>query len=243
MDFIDFLKDHGDIIAIAIAVLGFLLYGIRWLITLDLRMKDLEPIRKNAQAIAETPEKVERLSKTVVSLSKTVESLSKTVGGLSRTMESLSKTVGGLSITVGGLSKTVGHIHAKIDKLPEDIFRHSSPLSLSEYGQKLSDKIDAPAIASKYKRQLISVVKEQNMRPYQIQQSCFDFSKKEIISDLKENDEEQYNKLTDVAFNEGVEVEVLMKITGLVLRDQVLEAFNEASEREMVSEKRTVPYK
>ena len=215
MDFIDFLKDHGDIIAIAIAVLGFLLYGIRWLITLDLRMKDLEPIRKNAQAIAETPEKVESLSKTV---------------------ESLSKTVGGLSITVG-------HIHAKIDKLPEDIFRHSSPLSLSEYGQKLSDKVDAPAIASKYKRQLISVVKEQNMRPYQIQQSCFDFSKKEILSDLKENDEEQYNKLTDVAFNEGVEVEVLMKITGLVLRDQVLEAFNEASEREMVSEKRTVPYK
>ena len=222
MDFIDFLKDHGDIIAIAIAVLGFLLYGIRWLITLDLRMKDLEPIRKNAQAIAETPEKVERLSKTV---------------------ESLSKTVGGLSKTVGGLSITVGHIHAKIDKLPEDIFRHSSPLSLSEYGQKLSDKIDASAIASKYKRQLISVVKEQNMRPYQIQQSCFDFSKKEILSDLKENDEEQYNKLTDVAFNEGVEVEVLMKITGLVLRDQVLEAFNEASEREMVSEKRTVPYK
>ena len=241
MDFIDFLKDYGDIIAIAIAVLGFLLYGIRWLITLDLRMKDLEPIRKNAQAIAETPEKVERLSKTVVS--KTVESLSKTVGGLSRTMESLSKTVGGLSKTVGGLSITVGHIHAKIDKLPEDIFRHSSPLSLSEYGQKLSDKIDASAIASKYKRQLISVVKEQNMRPYQIQQSCFDFSKKEILSDLKENDEEQYNQLTDVAFNEGVEVEVLMKITGLVLRDQVLEAFNEASEREMVSEKRTVPYK
>ena len=208
MDFIDFLKDHGDIIAIAIAVLGFLLYGIRWLITLDLRMKDLEPIRKNAQAIAETPEKVESLSKTVESLSKTVD-----------------------------------HIYAKIDKLPEDIFRHSSPLSLSEYGQKLSDKIDASAIASKYKRQLISVVKEQNMRPYQIQQSCFDFSKKEILSDLKENDEEQYNKLTDVAFNEGVEVEVLMKITGLVLRDQVLEAFNEASEREMVSEKRTVPYK
>ena len=201
MDFIDFLKDHGDIIAIAIAVLGFLLYGIRWLITLDLRMKDLEPIRKNAQAIAETPEKVE------------------------------------------SLSRKVDHIYAKIDKLPEDIFRHSSPLSLSEYGQKLSDKIDASAIASKYKRQLISVVKEQNMRPYQIQQSCFDFSKKEILSDLKENDEEQYNQLTDVAFNEGVEVEVLMKITGLVLRDQVLEAFNEASEREMVSEKRTVPYK
>ena len=208
MDFIDFLKDHGDIIAIAIAMLGFLLYGIRWLITLDLRMKDLEPIRKNAQAIAETPEKVESLSRTVESLSRKVD-----------------------------------HIYAKIDKLPEDIFRHSSPLSLSEYGQKLSDKIDASAIASKYKRQLISVVKEQNMRPYQIQQSCFDFSKKEILSDLKENDEEQYNQLTDVAFNEGVEVEVLMKITGLVLRDQVLEAFNEASEREMVSEKRTVPYK
>ena len=104
------------------------------------------------------------------------------------------------------------------------IYRSDSPVSLSEYGESLSKKIDVKFITDRYKEQLTKKAKKQEMNAYQIQQSCFNFAQNQIPKDLEENSKEQYDQLADVAFNEGIQIRDLMRVLGLILRDQVLEA-------------------
>ena len=226
MNTIEFLKNSYAVILIAITVSGALFAilreyfsFIRWRAMIEMKMDDLEPIRKNAAAIAELPEKVENIRLDVEGIRSDIEGIRSNIKGIHSDIEAINSNITSMYTKMDILFQ-------KIEKLPSNAFQSDSPLSLSDYGQGLSDKINAHAIAAKYKERLISMAKEQNMRPYQIQQCCFEYASKEILKDLEKNDKERYYLLTDAAFNEGVEIEKLLQITGLVLRDQVLETFN-----------------
>ena len=219
MNTIEFLKNYYGVILIAITVSGALFAilreyfsFIRWRSMIEVKMDDLEPIRKNAAAIAELPEKVENLRLDV-------EGIHSDIAGIHSDIEVMNSNITSMNTKMDILFQ-------KIEKLPSSVFQSDSPLSLSDYGQGLCDKINAHAIAAKYKERLISMAKEQNMRPYQIQQCCFEYASKEILKDLEKNDKERYYLLTDAAFNAGVEIEKLLQITGLALRDQVLGTLN-----------------
>jgi len=99
-----------------------------------------------------------------------------------------------------------------------------SPRTLTESGKDLAKKMDASSLAERYIDELTKQAEERDMSPYQIQELCEDFAYGKVRMHLRENDKEQYRKLEDVAYNEGVHLSELMHVLSLVLRDHVLEA-------------------
>ncbi len=96
----------------------------------------------------------------------------------------------------------------------------SSPLSLSDYGEQISQAVDAPSLAESYAKRLQA--QSADMNPYQIQELCFDFSRDNLLHDLKEHDNANYDKLTRCAFKEGIEVEKILRVIGILMRDILL---------------------
>ena len=253
-------------------------------------MRDLEPIRKNADEISKMPEeirnvgnrvatlektteivvykvdtlektteivvnKVDTLEKTTANLEKTTATLEKTTANLEKTTATLEKTtervvnkVATLEKTterfvnkVATLEKTTEHVVNKVavlENTTESISRQmagvggrqyteaNSPMSLNDRGRELSKEMGAAEIASKYRAKLVDKARDEDGGPYQIQESCFDCAAKEILKDLEEKDKKTFRHLTDIAYKEGVQIEILMRIVGLVLRDQVLQAID-----------------
>ena len=165
-------------------------------------MMDLEPIRKTANEISKMPDEI--------------KSIGNRVGTLERTTAILGRTTASVSKQIAGLSG-------------QQYTEASSPMSLNTRGKELSKEMDAAGIASRYKAKLVDKAKSENGGPYQIQESCLDCAADEILRDLEEKDKTTYRHLTDIAYSEGVQVEVLMRIVGIVLRDQVLQAIDQPS--------------
>ena len=106
----------------------------------------------------------------------------------------------------------------------EDYTESSSPKKLNKRDRELAEKMNAFYIAERYIDTPAKKAKEEDMSPYQIQESCEDFAYDEVRSDLREKNREQYRKLEDIAYNEGIYLPDLMYILSLILRDRVLEA-------------------
>ena len=106
-------------------------------------------------------------------------------------------------------------------RLPgEPVEKVTSPISLTDYGDKLSQLINASEIAD---IQITKVTKAvENFNAYQIQEYCFSFSKGDLLNELKENHADLYDKIHEVAFEEGIEVEKLTRVIALELRDKIL---------------------
>ena len=162
----------------------------------------------------------------VATLEKTTEDVVNKVATLERTTESVVNKVAILERTTAIVSRQIAGIGG------QQYTEASSPMSLNNRGKELSKEMDAARIASKYKEKLVDKAKDENGGPYQIQESCFDYAANEILQDLEEKDKQTFRHLTDIAYNEGVQVEILMRIVGLVLRDQVLQAIDQPSKEE-----------
>ena len=222
MSFIDSLPPTVWVVIVIflLGVIGTFIYKI---LTIDWRMMDLEPIRKSANEISKMPDdikgignRVSILEKTTAVLEKTTENVVDKVGSLERTTAILENTTTSISKQVLGLG---GQRYTEA----------SSPMSLNNRGRELSKEMGAAEIASRYRAKLVDKANDENGGPYQIQENCFDCAADEILRDLKEKDKKTFRHLTDIAYNEGVQVEILMRIIGLVLRDQVLQAVNQPS--------------
>ena len=179
-------------------------------------MMDLEPIRKAANEISKMPDEIKSIGNRVGTLEKTTAVLEKTTEHVVHRVGNLEKTTASVSKQIAGLSG-------------QQYTQASSPMSLNTRGKELSKEMDAAGIASRYKAKLVDKAKSENGGPYQIQESCLDCAADEILRDLEEKDKTTYRHLTDIAYSEGVQVEVLMRIVGIVLRDQVLQAIDQPS--------------
>ena len=152
---------------------------------------------------------------------KDLEDVRKNAQGLLRGLESIEEIREKINVLIGRVNALSDEVAASRGK---GIYRSDSPVSLSEYGESLSKKIDVKSITDRYKEQLTKRAKKREMNAYQIQQICFDFAQNQIPKDLEENSKEQYDQLANVAFNEGIQIGDLMRVLGLILRDKVLEA-------------------
>ena len=218
-----FLKNYALAIGVMITLLGIVYSAIRWFSRLNLKMEDLEPIRKNATEISKAPQEVKELRGEVKELRGEVKEVRGEVTDLRGEVTDLRGEVTELGGRVDSLAGKVEDISGRMNTLGGNNFiGNHSPLSLNDKGKKLAEKMHASDIASRYKEKLVR--EAENSRPYQIQKNCFDYARREIPADLEKEDQEEYEHLTDVAFDEGVEIEILMYILGIVLRDQVLEA-------------------
>ena len=127
------------------------------------------------------------------------------------------------------LEKRFGRFEEKIDRLTElmissfndrRIIQSTSPLTLTDYGEELAEKANAEIIAERYAGQLFKEI--ENLNEYQIQEFCFDFTKQKLLEDLKTNDHEDFEVISRLAFNEGIEIDKVTRVIGLVLRDQLI---------------------
>ena len=213
------------IIAFLAVIWGFILA----LPTIISKTNYYSRIMKSIEEIRETPSKVAQLEKKISPLENELAPIIKNATEISKTPETIKAILDKIDVIEESIKKIPDTVYNKIKvRLASKFMEANSPISLNDRGKKLSKTIDASDIASKYQEKLVR--KAKNKSPYQIQQSCFDFATSEILEDLEKEDNEKYKFLTDVAYDEGVEVEELMQIVGLVLRDQVLQAVNQSSE-------------
>ena len=66
------------------------------------------------------------------------------------------------------------------------------------------------------------------MNAYQIQEHCFDFCKEKLVEKLQETDKESYEKISAVAFDDGIEMETVTQVISIKLRDMVLSLHGKA---------------
>ena len=102
----------------------------------------------------------------------------------------------------------------------QPVVKRSSPLTLTDYGIAIAEKVDANSIANEYAEKLYSEI--ETLNAYQIQTFCFDYCRNKLLGDLKENRLNQYEKIHSVAFEDGIEIESITRAIGIKLRDLLL---------------------
>ena len=143
---------------------------------------------------------------------------------------------------IGGWSKTFKHHREKIDKLesvsdkvielktkidliyqntnPRKLTQAYSPVSLTDLGIEIAAKINADKIFKKYSEELLKDTDIPNLKnAYDIQQSSMKIAKEKILSLLNE---EELIIIKKEAFNNGLIVEDLTSIFGILLRNKIL---------------------
>lgn len=119
------------------------------------------------------------------------------------------------------LTKKVDEIHSVIvQSFGRSVTHADSPIKLTEFGAELATKIDADEIVNKYADSMQSKTNGQNA--YQIQEECFEYCREELVDDLKKKFPDHFEKMSKVAFQDGLEMESLTKVVGIKLRDEVL---------------------
>ena len=122
---------------------------------------------------------------------------------------------------VEDFSGKMNEVHsAIINKYGRAVDQVGSPVVLTEYGKDLYQKIDAEKIVNKYADRLLQETK--NMNAYEVQEHCFGFCKEKLLGELKHQDEVSFEKISAVAYEEGIELEKITRVIGISLRDQVL---------------------
>ncbi len=130
---------------------------------------------------------------------------------------------------LSSLEKVIPEVYVMLDRIltllispkpGHPVAESSSPSKLNEYGRELSEKIKAKKVAAAYVDKMHE--ETQNMNAYQVQQHCFLFSMIKMLDDLEKNDKEIFDRISAVAYEDGLEIERLMRVIGFELRDQVL---------------------
>ncbi|WP_424946577.1 hypothetical protein [Candidatus Spongiihabitans sp.] len=137
-------------------------------------------------------------------------------------LSGVEKIIEGLTKNVEGLTKKVDEVYRVI------VMRHGraiekidSPVTLSEYGQELFEKIDAEKVVDAYADKLHGDT--QGMNAYKVQEQCFLFCKEKLLDDLEAKDKDQFDKISQVAFDEDIDIEKITRVVGIALRDRVLQ--------------------
>lgn len=172
--------------SLPILALAFIVMFSCWAAIVSLKLKDLEPIRKEASTII----------------------------------------------------RMIKDIHSYVMKQDHRSFISSkSPLSLTDEGKKLSERMNAQEIVQQY----ADKIKHEDMNAYQIQEECLRFSGEDLLDKLKESPN-QFKKMSDIAYEEGVKIEELLHIIGILLRDEILKEHNyshtEPDDRETKAKKK-----
>lgn len=132
------------------------------------------------------------------------------------------------------IEEKIENIEEKIEKLEsryENIFqilvgavgqplvKSNSPLTLTDYGITISEKINAGGVAKVYAERLFPEIK--NLNAYQIQEYCFEYCKNSLLDDLKLANPGQYETIHTVAFEDGIEINKITRVIAIQLRDAI----------------------
>ena len=96
-----------------------------------------------------------------------------------------------------------------------------SPIELTEKGRDLAKAMNASELADKYINELEPQIK--GMNAYEIQEQCFSFAKEKLLTRLKKQAPASFDKIYELAYQEGTNVLNFTEIIGVLLRDKLLE--------------------
>ena len=200
-----------------VVIIGFLLaVWASWKVARWTKGVDAS-IQQQAQNIERLTENVQNLTNSFSRLETRVATLSEKID---TQVDALSKKIdtrfAALSDKVDGFQ----HMFTVfLDRPP--VAKSTSPRTLTDYGTKLSLEIDAPSLAAHYAAGLRDKIG--SMNAWQIQELCFNHAENEIMNDLQQHDIDRYNQITMCACWEGIDLSQVMRVVGLVMRDQLLQ--------------------
>lgn len=103
-----------------------------------------------------------------------------------------------------------------LGRLPPVVISRGSPLRLTGLGQSISNTLSGKCWARRTAPALVDRVR--NKQPYEIQDICFSFMKKEFKPDKEWN-----AKLRICAYENGLEPDKVLEVLAIELRDELLE--------------------
>lgn len=141
-------------------------------------------------------------------------SIGKWVGGMNsfkKSMDAFSKRVD------SAISEMRDDIKKILERLPPSppVASMGSPLRLTEFGQSISETIEAGVWAQKTAEDTVHRVK--GKRPYEIQEFCQTFVKEEF-----QPSEDLLQKMQDCAYDNATSLDQVKEVLALELRDALL---------------------
>jgi hypothetical protein len=141
--------------------------------------------------------------------------LSNDVSSLKDDSKELSKQVNKLERTISSVQDTIYQIAGKHSPA-----QNKSPTQLTDYGRKISDKIDADELVRKY---VENVIIPDNANAYRIQAACFTYANNDLMDDATL---EEQNKIEEYAFHTGDPISFAFTVVGIKMRDHILKRMN-----------------
>lgn len=107
-----------------------------------------------------------------------------------------------------------------------DLTNINSPITLNEKGLSLSKDIESQKIIDRnYLQFKQKACNDENINAYNIQQNCLEFSKN-IVKNKEYFQDNEYENMEKIAFENGTTVESFHIIFGILLRDKILQEKN-----------------
>ncbi len=116
------------------------------------------------------------------------------------------------------INKSFQELFARLDP---PLLQRSSPLSLTEFGEKLAEELDAQEIAERLSPKIMQKL-GQGSQAYTINDMCFDY----ITGDDYEPTDDEAARISKVAYEHGLKRRQLREILAVVLRDRVLQTLS-----------------
>lgn len=101
-------------------------------------------------------------------------------------------------------------------RLPAPTIEGGSPIRLTDLGRSVADDLDVGKWVEQVAPSLIARVK--GKPPFEVQNFCFDYVKDEF-----EPDEKQLRKLQMCAYENGIDLDAVLDVLAVELRDRLLE--------------------
>lgn len=127
---------------------------------------------------------------------------------------------------LGDMAEMVIRLDTKVDLIyrnttPQSVLTSTSPLGLSELGQKIVENVGAQKILKKYIKKLTEEIEDSSAKnAYDIQMEAMRIAKERMIRFLNE---EELNTIKQEAFSHGIITEDVLAVFGILLRNHVLE--------------------
>ena len=134
-------------------------------------------------------------------------------GAAQETFTSIKNTLSSLDMTLTNLD---GDLRAIMRGLPSLTVERGSTLRLTELGRQVSRSVAASALIERVAVDILDDVLE--MEPYDIQAFCFDCIRNKLALSVDER-----NQLKACAFEHGVDLQQVLDVLALELRDMLLE--------------------
>ena len=123
----------------------------------------------------------------------------------------------GLMRMMAQVEKIIAYL---INSNHDPFLKQSSPVSLTEKGLEIANKINSEQLATKYVTRIRDEI--QDMNAYQIQEHCFRFARNDLLDILEQEDKGSFDKISDLASEQGIQIDNILSVIGVNLRDETL---------------------